>query len=316
MKRFFIKLALFTISLICVYGFLVNKLSEDYVDIYYKKFTQKASGLIVGVSTANRGINPAIIEEKLNELNYDTPIVNFALDVSNSSFGEVYLEAIKKKIKPKESKQLFIISVTPAAFAAPANMASEDILNIDKNHTILGKVSQVDINPNYNYILNTYEQPLYNALHPYEKWNFFTVHDNGWLEITLVTGKDTISNSDIKHWKSKNLEFSAKKLAMQEVSEYRVESFIKMLKFLGTRGNVFIVRIPEDEEFMNLEKEFWPDFEERMYDLAQKHNIPFLNYSNLNDRFKTYDGLHFDSTGATEFTKMLSEDIYNYLEKD
>ncbi|NJX15875.1 hypothetical protein [Tamlana crocina] len=316
MKRFLIKLSLFTLSLICVYGFLVNKLSEDYVDIYYKKFTQKASGLIIGISKASKGINPAIIEKKLKDLNYDTPIINFALNVNNSPFGEVYFEAIKKKLNPKQNNQLFIIAVSPGAFAAPQKMNPEDIYKMDKNRTILGKVSQVAANPNYNYVLNTYEQPLYNALHPYEKWTFNEIHDNGWLEIMPVAKKDTIRESDTKFWKSNILRLFRDQLGFQEVSSYRIDSFTKILAYLKSKGDTFIVRIPEDQEFYDLEHKFWPTFERDMDSISNQHDIPFLNYSNLIGHFKTYDGLHLDSTGATEFTKMFSEDIYNYLIKD
>lgn len=295
---------------------MVNKLSKDYVDVYYKKFTQKAGGLIIGISKASKGINPAIIEEKLSVLNYDKPIINFALNSSNSLYGEVYLEAIKKKLNPKINKQLFILSVSPVAFAALKDLNPEDIYKMDKNHTVLGKVNQVSSKPNYNYILNTYEQPLYNALHPYEKWTFFKLHDNGWVETTRTTDKDTIREVDTKFWKFKVSELFKNQLDFQEVSTYRIDSFIKILIFLKSKGDVFIINMPEDQEFLDMEKMFWPDFEQKIDSIASKYNTPFFNYSKLNHKFKTYDGVHFDTANAIEFTEMLSEDIYNYLRQN
>lgn len=295
---------------------MVNKLSKDYVDVYYKKFTQKAGGLIIGISKASKGINPAIIEEKLSVLNYDKPIINFALNSSNSLYGEVYLEAIKKKLNPKINKQLFILSVSPVAFAALKDLNPEDIYKMDKNHTVLGKVNQVSSKPNYNYILNTYEQPLYNALHPYEKWTFFKLHDNGWVETTRTTDKDTIREVDTKFWKFKVSELFKNQLDFQEVSTYRIDSFIKILIFLKSKGDVFIINMPEDQEFLDMEKMFWPDFEQKIDSISTKYNTPFFNYNNLDHKFKTYDGVHFDTANAIAFTKMLSEDIYNYLKKN
>ncbi|MEL0455564.1 hypothetical protein WJN01_04955 [Flavobacteriaceae bacterium SZ-1-7] len=314
MKSFLLKLSFIIIALAGVYGFLVNRLSQDFVDIYYEKFTQKAGGLIIGISKANKGINPEIIEQKLQALNYyDTPLINYALNVNNSPFGEVYLESIKKKIKPIKNRQLFIVSVSPGAFSTPLKMKSEDIYKMDKNHTILGKVNKVDTKPNYNYIINTYELPLYNALHPYDKWLFYELHPNGWLEIRPNTEIDSIKATDIAFWKAGILKEFEAQLGIQQISSYRIESFIKILEFFKTRGDVFIVRIPQDEEFNILEHKLWPSFEQKMDSIAKQYNVPFLNYSNLANKFKTYDGLHFDTNGATQFTEMLSEDIYVIL---
>lgn len=311
MKSFFIKLIVFSIMLISFYSLLVYKLSDDFVDIYYKKFTQESGGLIIGISKASKGINPSIIENELDSFNYDLPLVNFALNVNNSKYGDVYFEAIKKKLKPNSKKQLFILSVSPGSFAAPYSISANDIIKIDKN-TILGKVSLVKTNPNYNYIVNTYNKPLYNALHPYEKWENYTLHDNGWLEVKLKESK-AIQIRNTKLWKSDVIRHFKENVIKQEISNYRINSFIEMVKFLKEKGDVFLVLIPEDKELMALEKNFSPNFESKIDSISNNLNVPFLNYSNLVDKFKTYDGLHFESEGAQEFTKTLSIDIKKHL---
>ena len=220
-------------------------------------------------------------------------------------------EAIKKKLKPNSKKQLFILSVSPGSFAAPYSISANDIIKIDKN-TILGKVSLVKTNPNYNYIVNTYNKPLYNALHPYEKWENYTLHDNGWLEVKLKESK-AIQIRNTKLWKSDVIRHFKENVIKQEISNYRINSFIEMVKFLKEKGDVFLVLIPEDKELMALEKNFSPNFESKIDSISNNLNVPFLNYSNLVDKFKTYDGLHFESEGAQEFTKTLSIDIKKHL---
>lgn len=312
MKVFFIKITVFIIALISVYGLFVHKLSEDFVDIYYEKFTSQAGGLILGISKASKGIDPAIIENELKSFEYDKPLINFALNVKHSQYGDMYFEAIKKKLKNKVKKQLFILSVSPGSFATPASMNENDIVKLDKK-TIIGKTDDVSSKSNYNYIVNNYSEPLYNALHEYEKWPYYNLHENGWLEIESFSGNDSITSKDIAFAKSNMIHYFDQSIKGQEPSEYRINTFIKLFEFLKTRGDVFLIRIPEDKEFMDIENNFWPDFDIKMDSIANKHNLPFFNYSNFQDKFKTYDGLHFESRAAKQFTKMLSEDIHNYL---
>lgn len=314
MKRFLIKIALFIIALLSFYILFVHKLSEDHVDEFYNKFTQEASGLILGISKASKGINPEIIETKLDELHYDTPIINFALNVANSQYGDAYFEAIKKKLNPIAKKKLFIISVSPGSFATPKSYNDEDIIKHDKK-TIVGKVTNVKSKPNYNYIIKTYDKPLYNALHKYDQWSHHKTHNNGWLEIRLATETDTFNDSRIKEWKSHVKKYFEENMKKQKVSNYRIISFIKILSFLKNKGDVFLVSIPEDQSIMNIEQAFWPNFESTIDSIAKQYNVPFFNYSHLVDTFKTYDGLHFDSNGAKEFSSLLSDDIKKYLKE-
>lgn len=315
MKDFFIKLTVFTFIFISLYVLALKTLSNGYVDVYYKKFTQEAGGLIIGVSKASKGINPDIIENELKEFNFETPIVNFALNVSNSKYGDVYFEAIKKKLKQQTSKkQLFIISVSPGSFTAPANLKAVDIIEMDKKNTIIGKVDWVKTTPNYNYIVETYDQPLYNAFHSYDKDPKFTMHKNGWVEIKLNDSlNDSIVNKDILFWKGVLLRHFKKEIDKQEISNYRINSFIEIVKFLKSRGRVFVLTIPEDKEFIETEKLFWANFETQMDSITSQLDVPFFNYWHLSNKLRTYDGLHLESDSAKKFTLMLSKDIKHSL---
>lgn len=315
MKGFVIKIVIFISIFIGTYLSLVHELSQGYVDDYYKKFTRPAGSLILGLSTASEGIVPSMIEKELKPFNFEWPLDNFALDGTQSQFGSVYLNAIKKKLKQTTSKkQLFILSVAPGSFAAQKQTSDENINNMDKK-TILGKISDFTSNPNYNYIINTYGQSLYNALHSHDQWNHKTTHANGWNEVQIITPEDTIPESDMKHWKSLTLQYLNKTVENQIVSNYRKNSFLKLLAFLKSKGEVFLVRLPADQEVLTIENTFWPKFDVEMDSISKVYHVQYFNYTHKHDQLKTYDGLHLESESAKQLTKLLVADIKQHITK-
>lgn len=299
--------------LISFYLAMVYALSQGYVDDYYKKFTQPAGSLIIGLSTASEGLVPDMIEKDLKSFDFEEPMVNFALDGTQSRFGDVYFEGIKKKIKQTTTKkQLFILSVSPGSFAAQKHTSDEDINNMDKN-SILGKVSDFTSNPNYNYIINTYGLPLYNALHSEDQWNHQTTHDNGWNETQWVIQGDTIAESDMKYWKWLTLRYFNKTVKDQVVSKYRKNSFIELLNFLKAKGTVMLVRLPADKEVLSIENNFWPAFDAYIEGISKTYQVPYFNYTYTSHGFKTYDGLHLESESAKKVTKILTTDLKDHL---
>src|SRR5690606_19902047 len=114
MKSLIIKTTLFCSLMAGAYFMLVDKLSHGFVDMYYQKFTQSAGSLIIGLSRADQGIDPTIIEERLDGEGIGLPLVNFAANQYN--FGEVYLQAIKQKLTPTSDRRIFIVSVSPGSF--------------------------------------------------------------------------------------------------------------------------------------------------------------------------------------------------------
>ncbi len=308
LKKFILKLLLFTMGFIGLYCFFVDKLSKGHVDEYYNKFTQEAGGLIIGISRANIGISPYVIEEEL--INIEKPIINFAINSYQSGFSEVYFNAIREKIKNRTNKGIFIISINPGNFSAFSNI-DDDILTTDSN-TILGKTKNVASNPNYNYIINNYSEPLYNAFYS-RKPEHQISHNNGWNEIILYTEHDTITNNTIKYWKSLTIKRNIKRVNTDEKSQYRIDSFIKLIKFLKEEGHVFVIRIPADTDIIKFENDVWQGFDKEFDSITKKYNVPYFNYSNKSDEYKTYDGSHLESESAKKFTKQLSLDIKNYL---
>ncbi|PIA77529.1 hypothetical protein BFR04_08805 [Gaetbulibacter sp. 4G1] len=310
LKKFILKLALLVIAFIGLYCFFIDKLSKGYVDEYYNKFTQEAGGLIIGLSRANEGISPYILEEELKDnLKNTKPIINFA--INEAHFGKIYHESINKKML-KTNNGLFIISISPGNFTAPYGLDENQIYEFDKKLK-MGKINNFTSSPNYDYIINNYGLPLYNTLHELDKWNHRTSHNNGWNEVILKSPNNTITDKDIAYWKSLNIKFYNDKAKHEKVAAYRHKWFIKTIKELIGKGNVFLVRMPSDMDILKLENNYWDEFDSEMDSISNFYGVPYFNYSNKSSEYKTYDGSHLESESAKKFTKQLCLDIKDFL---
>ena len=109
MKLFFIKLSLFTLIVIAIVFVFLTK-HKGYVDYFYGKFTtEKKESLILGDSRSFQGIMPSVVDE--NFKNQYKSIYNYSFTIAQASYGDCYLNSIKKKLKPNASKGLYILSV-------------------------------------------------------------------------------------------------------------------------------------------------------------------------------------------------------------
>lgn len=306
MIRFIGKLLILGSMLVISYLFLVNKLSHGPVDMYYSKFTQQGENLILGLSRADQGIVPSILKEELETEYLADAYVNFA---SNQSFyGEVYLNAIKNKIDPGIKNGLFILSVSPGSFTGPKKSGEKELVMMD-NYSIMGKTDDFSSNPNYRYIMNCYNEPLYNALVKNRSWENLISHADGWNEVRMVSMQMNIDNEDIEFWKAQNLSFYNRKLRTEIPKAHREKSFEDTIEFLKKYGLVLMVRLPADADIIALENENWVNFNQQIEGIARKHHIHYLDYSEGFEGFKTYDGSHMPSESARKFTRLLATDI-------
>lgn len=306
MIRFIGKLLILGSMMGISYLFLVDKLSQGPVDMYYSKFTQQGENLILGLSRADQGIVPSILEEELKSEFLADDYVNFA---SNQSFyGEVYLNAVKEKIDPDIENGLFILSVSPGSFTGPKKSGEKEIVKMD-TYSIMGKTDDFSSNPNYEYIMNCYGEPLYNALFKNISWENLISHDDGWNEVRMVSGQMNIDSQDIDFWKTQNLSFYNRKLRTENPKAHREKSFELTIKFLKKHGLIFMVRLPADADIIALENENWVNFNQQMEGIAREHHIHYLDYSEGFEGFKTYDGSHMPSESARIFTRLLATDI-------
>lgn len=312
--RFIVKISLFCLLFVATYLFFIDKLSKGYVDVYYNKFTKEAGSLILGLSRADQGIVPQVLKEELDSLEFNMPIINFAINLDHSAYGELYLQGVKRKLNPNIKNGLFILSISPGTFTAPIKMNDQDIFEMDKKG-IIGKTSNLKHKPNYDYIINNYAHPLYNSFINFTSWSHHFAHKDGWNEIVLANDFDTLKKEDIQLWKNQTIRYYNEKKKYQHISEYRIKSFIKIVEYLKTKGKVFWVRIPADSDMIDFENLYWAKFDKQFDSLSKKHKVPYLNYTLLKNNYKTYDGSHMVSESAKKFTKQLSLDIKEYLKE-
>jgi len=310
------KIVLFFIALGGTYLMFMYFLSNKFVDETYPKLTQEAGGLILGLSRANYGISPEILEEELEPFNFKTPLINFAIDHELSPYGDVYLNSIKQKIKSNSTAHgLFILSVTPGSFTVLKNLADDAILEFD-GEKVLGKLYNFTQSPNYDYIRNCYPLSLYNAIYPTNKWQHLEVHSNGWNEMKLKTATETVSTDDLKFWKEQSFLYYEKSLKSERKSMKRIRSFVETIAFLKEKGQVFIVRLPMDDDILLLENKTWTNFNHVMDSIAKKEQVGYFDYTQKDLDFTTFDGSHLESFSAQNFTKLLSHDIKNYIKNE
>ena len=306
-RGFFIKLAIFGLVLVSVYAFALWNLSDGYVDHYYPKFTHEAGSLILGDSRAQEGIMPSVIEDELPQ--YSKPVLNFAFKLAQSSYGPVYLKAIKKKLKKDNRGGLFIIAVTPANLAIHESM--DDIVD-DKFDTfsILNRIDNFNSDPNFDYIRKFYSKSLYKGfLEVRDPMDFQITHDDGWLETPLKTERFELGEKEIKAAKLKLLRTYAKHVGSYRPSNVRVEYLKKTIELLKEHGQVVLVRMPADPEVRIFENQLQEDFEEAVTAISEEHKVPYITYLPNDGQYKTYDGSHLAAEGAYDFTHSLCEII-------
>jgi len=299
---------------ILAYMFMVDTLSKTYVDPHYYKFTQQSNHLILGLSRANEGISPAILESNMSGLKgNNSPFVNFALNEAH--FGSIYLKAIEAKIGDLNNG-IFIMSISPGSFTAQKGLIKPEQIDAFDKRLAIGKVSNFTSHPNYNYIIKTYPAALYNALHTQDQWPHRISHKNGWNEITLQSKQGLITDADIAYWKSLNYKFYEDKADSEVIASYRKDYFIKTIEFLRKKGQVFLVRMPCDATFLDFENKYWSSFDTYMDSISKAYNLKYFKYATPNKTYITYDGSHLESKSAKAFTETLSVAIMNAFKND
>ena len=308
MKSFLLKITVFIFALCTCYGVCLHQKSQGAVDEFYYKCTQETNSLILGLSRANYGISPAVLENELQ----DYTITNFAFNANQSPYGDVYLKAIENKISSSNSKNgIFIFSVSPRNFTSPKGISNQKLEALDKK-TVLGRIENFTSYPNYSYMMHCYSGPLYSIFLPNKNSNVI-FHNNGWNEFLLQTEQYNISNEQINNWKNLTLEYYKNEIVKLEISTNRINSLKATIDFLKQKGTVVLVRMPIDANMLELENSYWQSFDKQMLDIANSHKVTYLNYSDNRNKYLTYDGSHLESVSAKKFSTQLAHDIKERL---
>ncbi|WP_224483748.1 hypothetical protein [Robertkochia aurantiaca] len=290
-------------------------LTRGFVGDDYPKFTHRAPNLILGLSRAHYGIDPQTLAASL-DVPYQKEFLNFAFEKSQSPYGEVYLNAIKKKIPDSTTTGIYILGVSPGSFSAPDRMSSDaEVFEFDQK-MMIAKVENLNAHPNFEYVRECFGRSLYKGILPHEHRITTVFHDNGWEEFRLSAGDYQIDQDQIRFWQQETVEGYTKlvKVLPESISDYRLRWFEKTIKTLQGHGEVFIVRIPMHPDLLKLEEQIWPEMDSLMTGFAKRNEVLYLNYADaVEERFQTYDASHLYSESAKAFTRQLARDISDYL---
>lgn len=275
----------------------VPKNSDDYW-----KATYRAESLIIGGSRALRGVSPDVMKEKLA---LEGRVLNFAFNGKDTPYGEQYYKLILRKLKKDSHSGIFILSVTPGLImdVTRGNPLRESDFGFDDLYF-------VNMNPNVEFLLRM-PTANFSLLHQLVKKKNknkerATVYPNGWVAF------DQSAQALLK-WKDEYVVPNQ----LQEnfiVSETREYYLDKTIKTLQAYGDVYLVRLPVGPAAYAREGDMYPDFDNKMQQLAKRNNSHYLDFSNwtssaLEPIFFDKGKHHLRKDAAVKFTEDLCDTI-------
>ncbi len=285
MKRFIIQSIAFSLIVVASFGWLLST-ADGHSDSFYLKFaTPKQQSLILGISRAAQGLQPEVFKEVLN-----VDIFNYAFTNRHSPYGPAYLRSIKKKLDESAKNGTYIVSVNPWSLSS-SGIDPNDTLLFREVGACVDKTIDVDIYPNYRYLINNlkgnYYQLLFGSSNTY-------LHKDGWLEISV-----NMDTAIVNRRTRDKVEYYREKLSRYHFSDTRLDYLKKIIRYLNKHGDVYLVRLPVDPGIMNVENEYLPDFNSRIESLFPLVS-GYFDITKYNSNFNYVDGNHLYKKSGRE----------------
>ena len=301
MKKFILKIIVFSILITGIILFMLSRYG-GYVDYFYIKFTSpKQHSLIIGDSRSFQGIQPSVINDNLKN-QFELPMYNYSFTLAQTAYGESLLNSIKLKVDENTKNGLFILSVQPWLLAKREKDDFENGVYFEDDCPP-NNMRFASMNPNIEYFFKNYSFFHFKAA--FRKNSI--VHNDGWLEESNLT-KDTVT---LNLWKKKQIGLYKGFINKWEKSQYRLDKLSETVAFLKKHGTVIIIRMPNSKPILALENKFWKDFDSNVIQIAAKNKVKYINYTQIDNPFYSYDGVHLDKHGGYQFTKSLCDSIKN-----
>ena len=312
MRSFLIKSSVFLFLLLGTITVVFFK-ADGHTDPFYVRFTApKQTSLILGTSKAAQGLRPSILNEKLNR----NDIFNYAFTLRISPYGPVYLESIKNKLKKNSNGGIFILAVDTWSIFTDTDTPNNPE-TFKENSRFLPKITIPDANPNINYLLSGYEDMYVKIL--YNK-SFMFLNDNGWLEVYINNYKNKLISTTthrsfyfdslrhVKHFEASITRY-LNKTKTYKYSQLRLEYLKKTIKFLKTRGEVYLVRLPVHNDMIEIENSIMSDFNSTMTTISNDFSIDYYDLTYLNSSCNFNDANHLNRESTTFVSKELAKKI-------
>lgn len=303
MKKFLFKIV-FSLIPVAAWFLVLGSFADGNTDDNYRHFTSpKFNNAVFGDSRASQGINPFVLDKTIRNHTFD----NFALNIVHSPYGEIYLDAIKKKINPATENGIYILGIDPWCLSLDKNVHS--ISQLPEYNSPLRNLYFYDLNPNYEYLFKNYHKTWYHIYRDREeiaKSNSY-LHKNGWMEVTVDMNAKSLEKREDE--KVKDYKRYAKQ---QYLSKYRLNYLNKTIAFLKNHGSVYIVRIPASEKIMNIEENKFIDFDSKIEEIANKNRIHYFNFKNSFSKYNYTDGNHMYKESGKIFSAQIADSILKY----
>ncbi|NVK53913.1 MAG: hypothetical protein HWD85_13340 [Flavobacteriaceae bacterium] len=208
------------------------------------------------------------------------------------SVWSVLFGCYQKKVDENTYNGLFILTVDPWSISASKSDPENPSL-FDEERLFLPDMKRVDVNPNIFYLYKHYQKSFYEIIIQRLKPGTIKLHKDGWLE-----SEDISDSKLVKKLTNSKIQFYTNYASERVLSKIRVNYLEKIVEFLKTKGKVFLVRLPVNEDLYNVEETFSNQFNEIMTELAFKNKIKYKDYNLDRDGLFFEDGLHLDSNSS------------------
>jgi hypothetical protein len=280
MKKFLIKVGLFSISIAMFCFFVYSKAGEN-TDAFYNRLNQPSKkNLIIGTSRAAQGLQPKVFDSILD----DNEMFNYAFTIGHSPYGPTYLKSIQKKLKANTSNGTFIIAVDPWSIANDIENPN-DVDLFAESDRFLGNLPFVNIHPNIPYLVNYYNNRNVELLR--NKNSIYRLHDDGWLEVSPNKLKEKI-----KDRRDRKIKQYTEKLLFVSFSKTRLNYLSETIRYLKKHGDVYLVRLPVHTEMQGIENKLMPQFDEQLLKISTDLKVPYKSYMDESSDLIFIDGHH------------------------
>lgn len=301
MKQFIIKGIIFTCLIFSIISFVLVYYG-GYVDYFYEKFTTpKAKSFIIGDSRSLQGIQPAVIDNYFNN-RFSSPILNYSFTIAQVSYGPLYSESIKRKLDNSGDNGLYILIVHPWILSTRESDDEENGVFFEENKPP-HNMKYVNFSPNFEYFFKNLGYFHFRSI--FRKTS--KLHKDGWLEESNLPKDKTI----LKNWTSNQVSMYSGYSKQWKKSTYRLKSLDSLINYLNPLGTVCLVRMPVCREILEIEENYWSDFDKDIGDITDRHGVCYVNFKSMSHTFEYYDGNHLNKFSGKSFTKLLCDSINN-----
>ncbi|SFN47767.1 hypothetical protein SAMN05421594_2878 [Chryseobacterium oleae] len=305
MGKFLFKISFYIIGIIAVLMLLASYADGNTDDNYMHFAVEKPKNIILGDSRSVQGIVPEVLKNKLS-----APFDNFSLNIAQSPYGEIYLNALKRKLDPDTKNGIFILTVNPWNLSLRNDVKRRE--DYPEENSPFKNMYFYNMSPNYEYLLKNLNKSWFRIYLDREavvRSNTF-LHKDGWMEVTVDMSKDSVNARIAKKTEEYQL-----MLNNYNLSEVRMKALNEIIDYLQPKGTVYLVRIPATRNIMNLENERFPEFSGLMRDLSKKKNIKFYDFSGRCDDFAYTDGNHMYKESSKVLTAQIADSVKADLRK-